>query len=182
MLRVGELGKTLQIDRRPHGDVLVVDRLPVDVTIGAAHVLHAQKKAERHDGRCRDPAQAQEPPLPAGSMPEGLHPLGQAFPGKSCLLYTSRGKADGTIFAATDEIQNRNAMERIVEFPTDRTVISTENNGFAGDERDETLIDENLVETEIPLADRIPGAVRETEEGDRPIYDEEGYRNDPGGE
>ena len=88
-----------------------------------------------------------------------------------------RGKADGTIFAATDEIQNRNAMERIVEFPTDRTVISTENNGFAGDERDE-----NLVETEIPLADRIPGAVRETEEGDRPIYDEEGYRNDPGGE
>ena len=64
----------------------------------------------------------------------------------------------------------------------DRTVISTENNGFAGDERDETLIDENLVETEIPLADRIPGAVRETEEGDRPIYDEEGYRNDPGGE
>ena len=54
MLRVGELGKTLQIDRRPHGDVLVVDRLPVDVTIGAAHVLHAQKKAERHDGRCRD--------------------------------------------------------------------------------------------------------------------------------
>lgn len=61
-------------------------------------------------------------------------------------------------------------------------VISTENNGFAGDERDETLIDENLVETEIPLADRIPGAVRETEEGDRPIYDEEGYRNDPGGE
>ena len=68
-------------------------------------------------------------------------------------------------------------MERIVEFPTDRTVIATENNGFAGDERDE-----NLVETEIPLADRIPGAVRETEEGDRPIYDEEGYRNDPGGE
>ena len=52
----------------------------------------------------------------------------------------------------------------------------------AGDERDETLIDENLVETELPLADRIPGAVRETEEGDRPIYDEEGYRNDPGGE
>ena len=64
----------------------------------------------------------------------------------------------------------------------DRTVISTENNGFAGDERDETLIDENLVETEIPLVDKIPGAVRETEEGDRPVYDEEGYRNDPGGE
>ena len=87
-----------------------------------------------------------------------------------------RGETGGIIFAATDEKQNRNAMERIVEFPTDRTVISTENNGFAGDERDENLIDENLVETEIP------GAVRETEEGDRPIYDEEGHRNDPGGE
>ena len=93
-----------------------------------------------------------------------------------------RGETGGIIFAATDEKQNRNAMERIVEFPTDRTVISTENNGFAGDERDENLIDENLVETEIPLADSSPGAVRETEEGDRPIYDEEGYRNDPGGE
>ena len=28
----------------------------------------------------------------------------------------------------------------IVEFPNDRTVISTENNGFAGGERDENLI------------------------------------------
>ena len=92
-----------------------------------------------------------------------------------------RGKADGTIFAATDEIQNRNAMERIVEFPTDRT-----GRGVKRSRRSPSLycglIDENLVETEIPLADRIPGAVRETEEGDRPIYDEEGYRNDPGGE
>ena len=54
-----------------------------------------------------------------------------------------RGETGGIIFAATDEKQNRNAMERIVEFPTDRTVISTENNGFAGDERDENLIDGN---------------------------------------
>ena len=69
-----------------------------------------------------------------------------------------------------------------IEFPTDRTVISTQNNGFAGTERDETLIDENLLETEIPLDDRIPDAVRETEESERPVYDEEGYRNDPGGE
>ena len=53
-----------------------------------------------------------------------------------------RGETGGIIFAATDKIENRNAMERIVEFPTDR----------------------------------------ETEEGDRPIYDEEGHRNDPGGE
>ena len=35
----------------------------------------------------------------------------------------------------------------IVEFPNDRTVISTENNGFAGGERDENLIDEELLET-----------------------------------
>jgi hypothetical protein len=114
-------------------------------------------------------------PLPVLNMRPG-------HPRPSSRSNAGRGETGGIIFAATDEIQNRNAMERIVEFPTDRTVISTENNGFAGDERDETLIDENLVETEIPLADRIPGAVRETEEGDRPIYDEEGYRNDPGGE
>lgn len=69
-----------------------------------------------------------------------------------------------------------------IEFPTDRTVISTQNNGFAGNERDETLIDENLLETEIPLDDGIPDAVHETEEAERPVYDEEGYRNDPGGE
>ena len=49
----------------------------------------------------------------------------------------------------------------IVEFPNDRTVISTENNGFAGGERDENLIDEELLETEIPLDDRIPDAAHE---------------------
>ena len=56
-----------------------------------------------------------------------------AMPGRHLRTNAGRGKADGTIFAATDAIRNRNAMERIVEFPTDRTVISTENNGFAGD-------------------------------------------------
>ena len=70
----------------------------------------------------------------------------------------------------------------IVEFPNDRTVISTENNGFAGGERDENLIDEELLETEIPLDDRIPDAAHEDGENDRPVYDEEGYRHDPGGE
>lgn len=40
-----------------------------------------------------------------------------------------RGETGGIIFAATDKIENRNAMERIVEFPTDRTVISTETTG-----------------------------------------------------
>ena len=70
----------------------------------------------------------------------------------------------------------------IVEFPNDRTVISTENNGFAGGERDENLIDEELLETEIPLDDRIPDAAHEDAENDRPVYDEEGYRHAPGGE
>ena len=56
----------------------------------------------------------------------------------------------------------------IVEFPNDRTVISTENNGFAGGERDENLIDEELLETEIPLDDRIPDAAHEDAENDRP--------------
>ena len=37
----------------------------------------------------------------------------------------------------------------IVEFPNDRTVISTENNGFAGGERDENLIDEELLELSL---------------------------------
>jgi len=70
----------------------------------------------------------------------------------------------------------------IVEFRNDRTVIATENNGFAGGERDENLIDEELLETEIPLDDRIPDAAHEDAENDRPVYDEEGYRYDPGGE
>ncbi|MFR6352135.1 MAG: hypothetical protein ACLUNN_07485 [Alistipes finegoldii] len=48
----------------------------------------------------------------------------------------------------------------IVNFPT-TAVISTENNGFAGGERDENLIDEELLETEIPLDDRIPDAAHE---------------------
>lgn len=90
--------------------------------------------------------------------------------------------------AATVSFLRRNAKNQndksmdIVEFPNDRTVISTENNGFAGGERDENLIDEELLETEIPLDDRIPDAAHEDAENDRPVYDEEGYRHDPGGE
>lgn len=89
---------------------------------------------------------------------------------------------NGIILVAMNETQKTANIMDIVEFPTDRTVISTENNGFAGNERDETFIDENLLETEIPLDDRIPGAAHEDAENDRPVYDEQGYRNDPGGE
>ena len=67
-----------------------------------------------------------------------------------------------------------------VKFPSDRTILSTDNNGFAGDERDENLVAENLWESEIPTDDRIPAATGEIEEDNRPVYDEEGYGNDPG--
>lgn len=67
-----------------------------------------------------------------------------------------------------------------VKFRNDRTILSTSNNGFAGNERDENLVEENLVDTEIPTEDRIPDGVDEIIEDDRPVYDEEGYRNKPG--
>ncbi|CVI65855.1 MULTISPECIES: hypothetical protein [unclassified Alistipes] len=65
-------------------------------------------------------------------------------------------------------------------FRNDRIIFSTRNNGFAGNERDETLIEENLIDTEIPTDDRIPDGTDEIVEDDRPVYDEEGYRNKPG--
>lgn len=67
-----------------------------------------------------------------------------------------------------------------IKFRNDRTIFSTDNNGFAGNERDENLVEENLVDTEIPIEDRIPDGIDEIVEDDRPVYDEEGYRNEPG--
>lgn len=67
-----------------------------------------------------------------------------------------------------------------LEIRNDRTVLSTENNGYAGDERDETLVDDDLVDTEIPVDDRIPDGIGEIIMDDRPVYDEEGYRHKPG--
>lgn len=67
-----------------------------------------------------------------------------------------------------------------IKFRNDRTILSTSNNGFAGNERDENLVEENLVDTEIPTEDRIPDGIDEIIEDDRPVYDEEGYRNKPG--
>lgn len=63
---------------------------------------------------------------------------------------------------------------------SDRTIFSTQNNGFAGNERDENLVEEDLVDTEIPIADRIPDGTGENIEDERPVYDEEGYRHKPG--
>lgn len=67
-----------------------------------------------------------------------------------------------------------------IEIRNDRMIFSTENNGFAGNERDENLIEEDLIDTEIPIADRIPDGINEIVEDDRPVYDEEGYRHEPG--
>ena len=39
---------------------------------------------------------------------------------------------------------------RKIKLPTDRTVFSTDNNGYAGNERDETLVDQNLRTTASP--------------------------------
>ena len=44
---------------------------------------------------------------------------------------------------------------RKIKLPTDRTVFSTDNNGYAGNERDETLVDQNLWDSEIAADDRI---------------------------
>ena len=48
---------------------------------------------------------------------------------------------------------------RKIKLPTDRTVFSTDNNGYAGNERDETLVDQNLWDSEIATDDRIPDGV-----------------------
>ena len=58
---------------------------------------------------------------------------------------------------------------RKIKLPTDRTVFSTDNNGYAGNERDETLVDQNLWD-----------GIGEIGEDDRPVYDEEGYTHAPG--
>ena len=68
---------------------------------------------------------------------------------------------------------------RKIKLPTDRTVFSTDNNGYAGNERDETLVDQNLWDSEIAADDRIPDGIGEIGEDDRPVYDEEGYTHAP---
>lgn len=87
----------------------------------------------------------------------------------------------GIVVAAECRVTDKNkTIMGKIEIRSDRTVLSTDNNGYAGDERDETLVDADLVDTEIPLADCIPDGVGEIVEDDRPVYDEEGYRHKPG--
>ena len=80
----------------------------------------------------------------------------------------------GTILAAKPQTLKNNAMGKII-LPSDRTILSTDNNGYAGNERDETLVDENLWDSENASDD-----IDEIEEDNRPVYDEEGYTHAPG--
>ncbi|MEI3544299.1 MAG: hypothetical protein V8Q31_08530 [Alistipes communis] len=84
----------------------------------------------------------------------------------------------GTILAAKRRTLNKQRHEK--NQAADRTVFSTDNNGYAGNERDETLVDQNLWDSEIAADDRIPDGIGEIGEDDRPVYDEEGYTHAPG--
>lgn len=67
-----------------------------------------------------------------------------------------------------------------MEFTSDRVVDSTDNNEYADGDRDETLWEEDIVDTGIPVDDTIPGGLDESGEGDRPEYGEEGFRENVG--
>ncbi|MDL2256298.1 hypothetical protein LJC38_06910 [Parabacteroides sp. OttesenSCG-928-K15] len=62
-----------------------------------------------------------------------------------------------------------------LRYTTDRMINSTENNGYAEGYRDENLIEQNLLDTEIPEDDMIPDVVSETRVAGREVYNEEGY-------
>ncbi|MCL2561388.1 MAG: hypothetical protein FWE10_03585 [Rikenellaceae bacterium] len=62
----------------------------------------------------------------------------------------------------------------------DRTIDSTDNNEYADGERDETLWDTDIVDTEVPVDDAIPDALDEYNEGSRPLYSEDGFRKNIG--
>lgn len=66
------------------------------------------------------------------------------------------------------------------EFRSDRIVDSTDNNEYADGDRDETLWEEDIVDTDIPVDDTIPGGLDGTGEEQRPEYSEEGFREDIG--
>lgn len=63
-----------------------------------------------------------------------------------------------------------------VQYPTDRQINSTENNGYAEGYRDENLVSKDLLDTEISEDDMLPKAVRENDEAIRDTYNEEGFK------
>lgn len=91
--------------------------------------------------------------------------------------FVARAKA-GVVLLLRYAFEKR-TMERL-KYRNDRTILSTDNNGLAGNQRDENLWEEDLIDTQIPVDDRIPDGVDEIVEDDRPVYDEQGYRHNPG--
>lgn len=67
--------------------------------------------------------------------------------------------------------------EHIIQMPTDRIINTTDTNEYAEDLRDELVWEESLVDTEIPVDDRLSFEVDENGEGERPLYDENGYED-----
>lgn len=63
-----------------------------------------------------------------------------------------------------------------IKLPSDHVVNSTDTNEYAEGMRDENLAEAYLYDVgNIPVDDYIPEGVDEMQEGERPIYDEEGY-------
>ncbi len=64
------------------------------------------------------------------------------------------------------------------QIPTDRQIMSTENNGYAEGVRDENLWPEDILNSEMPLSDGIPDPEDDrTGLENREVYNEEGYEN-----
>lgn len=65
-------------------------------------------------------------------------------------------------------------MKDYFRLPPDRAIDSTDNNEYAGGERDETIWEDELIDVNIPIDDTISDAIDEEGEMERPIYDENG--------
>lgn len=62
-----------------------------------------------------------------------------------------------------------------LKLPADHLVDSTDTNEYAEGLRDEDLAESYLYDTDVAVDDYIPDGVNENEDGDRPLYDEQGY-------
>ncbi len=58
---------------------------------------------------------------------------------------------------------------------SDRVIDSTDTNEYSEGLRDENIAEEYLIDAEVSIDDEIPQGVNETREGERPLYDEQGY-------
>ncbi len=65
-----------------------------------------------------------------------------------------------------------------MQFDSDRQIMSTENNGYAEGVRDESLWQEDILNSEMPLSDGIPDPEDDkTGLESREVYNEEGFEN-----